>query len=594
MKSEEKIKKLRAIMEREGIDYFIIPTSDPHMSEYVLDRYKSRVYMTGFTGSAGWAVVTKDKALLWADGRYHVQAAKEIKNTPFELMKWGLDGVPTWQEWLEEKVEDGEVIGFNGEIAPVSMLDNIKKLFPNNKLVYDKDIIGEFWEQRPELPKGKAFILGEEYTGISPTEKLEKVRERMDEEGVSSIYIASLPDICYLLNLRGSDDLYTPIVVSYLLIDRSSATLFVNENKIDQTVNGYLKKHAVKIRPYEEIVDALKSLNKEDMVWLDPNMTSALHYKLIEENANIFESELPSTIMKAVKNEVEIANTRKAHIIDGVALTRYLFWIKDNAGKIDMDEFSAEEKLHEFRSEGEGFLGESFKTISAYRANAAMAHYSASEKAHDKIKDDGIYLVDSGGQYYSGTTDVTRTITLGEPTKEEINDYTLTLKGHIRLFLAKFIKGTSGHYIDILAREAMWKEGIDFKHGTGHGVGHVLGVHEGPHRISTAPSSVALVPGMVVSNEPGIYREGKHGIRIENLVVVQEYKTTQFGTFYGFENLTFTPYERELIDVSILTEEEIDYIDNYHAECLNKLIHGMKTPEEKEKLKEVTKPLVRH
>lgn len=594
MNRRERLEKLRDLMEREGIDYYVIPTSDPHMSEYVLDRYKSRVYMTGFTGSAGYVVVTQDEALLWADGRYHVQAEKQIEGSDFKLIKWGLEGVDFYDEWLKKNVKPGETVGFNGEITPYGMYKRLlEKLGDKINFKFEKDLIGEFWEDRPALPSGKAFILDEEYTGENPTKKLGIIREKMEEKGATHLFLATLDDIAYTLNIRGRDDLYTPIVVSYLLIDSHNATLFVDENKIDVSVKGYLQKNGVKLAPYEEVNDALVALDKNDTCYISGDKINALQYKLISENTKVIDEMLPTTMMKAIKNDTEVENERLAHIIDGAAVSRYLCWIKANAGKIKLNEFEAEEKLHEIRAEHESFISESFKTISAYKSNAAMAHYSASSENNSEIKAEGLYLVDSGGQYYEGTTDITRTVTLGNPTAEEIRDYTLTLKGHINLFLTKFLKGTCGCHLDVMARSAMWKEGIDFKHGTGHGVGYCLGVHEGPMSISKAIINVPLQPGMVISNEPGIYKEGKHGIRIENLVTVTEYKTTQFGQFFGFMNLTLCPYERELIDVSLLSDEELEYINEYHKKVFENTQSHMKTEEEKAWLKKATAEIKR-
>lgn len=594
MNRRERLEKLRSLMEREGIDYFVIPTSDPHMSEYVLDRYKSRVYMTGFTGSAGYVVVTQNEALLWADGRYHVQAEKQIEGSDFKLMKWGLEGVDFYDEWLKKNVKPGQTVGFNGEITPYGMYKRlVEKLGDRINFKFEKDLIGEFWEDRPALPSGKAFILDEEYTGENPTKKLAVIREKMEEKGATHLFLATLDDIAYTLNIRGGDDLYTPIVVSYLLIDSHNATLFVDESKIDVSVKGYLQKNGVKIAPYETVNDALVALDKTEACYISSDKINALQYKLISENTKVIDEMLPTTMMKAIKNDTEVENERLAHIIDGAAVSRYLYWIKENAGKIEMNEFSAEEKLHEIRAEHESFISESFKTISAYKSNAAMAHYSASSENNSEIKAEGLYLVDSGGQYLEGTTDITRTVILGSPTAEEIRDYTLTLKGHIDLFLTKFLKGTCGCHLDVMARGAMWKEGIDFKHGTGHGVGYCLGVHEGPMSISRAIINVPLQPGMVISNEPGIYRDGKHGIRIENLVTVTEYKTTQFGQFFGFMNLTLCPYERELIDVSILSDEELEYINEYHKTVFENIQSHMKTEEEKAWLKKATAEIKR-
>lgn len=594
MNRRERLEKLRGLMEREGIDYFLIPTSDPHMSEYVLDRYKSRVYMTGFTGSAGYALVSKDDAILWTDGRYHTQAEKQIEGSDFVLMRWGLEGVKYFDEWLQEHVKPGETVGFNGDIAPYGLYEKLKEELPSGvNFKFEKDLVGEFWEDRPALPNGKAFVLDVKYTGDAPNKKLEIIRDKMEEVGATHMFMPTLDDICYTLNIRGRDDDFTPIVVSYLLIDGHNATLFVDENKLDGGVKGFLQKIGVKLAPYESVNDALAKLNKDDKCWINSKRINALQYKLISENAEVHDDVLPTTHMKAIKTDVEVENMKLAHIIDGAAVFKYLVWLRENAGKIELNEFSAGEKLHEFRAESDSFISESFATISAFRDNAAMAHYCATEENNSEITDRGIYLVDSGGQYYEGTTDITRTITLGTPTEEEKRDYTLTLKGHIDLVTTKFLKGTPGCSLDVCARRAMWQEGIDFKHGTGHGVGYCLGVHEGPHSISKYILNVPLEPGMIVSNEPGIYREGKHGIRIENLVTVTEFKTTQFGQFYGFMNLTACPYDRELIDVDMLTDEEINYLNDYHKFVYENIQSYMKTEEEKEALKEATAEIVK-
>ncbi len=587
MNSEQKVKELRDLMLNNGIDFYIIPTSDPHMSEYVMDRYKERAYMTNFTGSAGIALLTQTEALLWADGRYYTQAEKEIKNTPFKLMKMGLEGVPTIYEFIKNKIKESDTIGFNGQITPYLTYKLLKNMFPNNRFVIDKDLVGEIWKDRPDLPNGKAFILDESYTGESPRKKIESLQQKMKEKEITHMFISELDHICYLLNIRGTDDLFTPILLSYLLIEQNRATIYVNENKIDSTVSGYLSKNGINKKDYNEIESDLTKLTKNEKVWISESGISSIFYQIIENNSNVYLDVLPSLYMKAVKNEVEIGHMKKAHIADGAQLTRFLYWMK-TCDKTDLNEYTAAQKLHELRSEVEGFISESFATISAYKSNAAMAHYQAFEDDNAKIENDGLYLIDSGGQYKEGTTDVTRTITLGNPTPEEIKDYTLTLKAHIDLYLAKFIKGTTGFQLDIIARSPLWKNGIDFKHGTGHGVGFVLGVHEGPQSISYAYRPVPLEVGMIVSNEPGVYREGKHGIRIENLLVVENYKRSEFGTFYGFSNLTYVPYEKELIDISLLNEDELNYLREYNSKTRELLIKYMKTDEEVNWLKEMT------
>lgn len=593
MEINNRIKRLRELMEEKGISAYIIPTTDPHSSEYVADYYKGRSFISGFTGSAGTALVTYDKALLWADGRYFVQAEEEIEGSEFELMKMGVEGVPNLKEWLENNLETGATLGFDGKLFPQKEVEDLEGKLKEKEIDFtgEYDLIGEIWKDRPDLPSGKAFILEEKYAGESVEEKLSRVREEMQEKDANILLLSSLDDIAWLFNIRGSDVSFNPVVISYACVTEEKAYLFVNKEKIDKDVEAFLNENNIEVKAYDQISKFVSEINKEKNVILDKKKFNSWLYKNLDRDVEVIDETNITTKLKAVKNETEIKNQKSTYIKDGVALVKFFHWIDKNIDKEEIDEISAAERLEDFRKEQDLYMEPSFGTISAYGPNAAMAHYSATEDSFSKLKPEGMYLVDSGGQYLDGTTDITRTVALGKLTEEEKKDYTLTLKGHINLINMKFLKGTTGYGLDIACRYPLWQEGLDFKHGTGHGVGFFLNVHEGPQRIANDPTNkVSLEPGMVVSIEPGMYRMGKHGIRIENIVVVEEDMETEFGKFLSFHTLSYVPIDSNCINKELLSQEEIQWLNNYHKEVYEKLspsLDGEVLDWLKEKTKEI-------
>ena len=573
MSIDERVKKLRELMEEKGITAYIVNTADPHQSEYVADYYKGRVWISGFTGSAGTVIITEDRAILWTDGRYFIQAEKELKGSEYELYKMGIPGYPTYTQWLKDNLRDGDTVGFDGKVFAQISVENLEKEFENREIGFidEYDLVGELWKDRPLLSKEEAFVHEIKYTGKTTSEKIEDVRQAMKEFNVDYFILGSLDDIAWLYNIRGRDVENNPVVISYGIVSLKGAYLFVDQDKINTDVENHLKKNGVAIKNYEEVAQFIRTIEGNTRVQLDKNRINRWLYKSIPESCKIVNRVDITTNLKAIKNQTEIENQKNAYIKDGVALVKFLYWIDSNIGKLKITELSAGEKLLEFRKEQRDFIEPSFGTISAYGANAAMMHYSADENSNAEIKNKGLYLVDSGGQYLDGTTDITRTVAMGPITEEEKRDFTLALKGHINLSSARFLYGATGHSLDVLARYPLWQEGIDYKSGTGHGVGYLLNVHEGPHRISTMPNSVALEKGMVVSIEPGVYKEGSHGIRIENIVVVEEDIKTEIDQFMRFETLSFVPIDLAAVDVSLLLEKEKAWLNDYHKAVYDKL-----------------------
>lgn len=592
MKINERVKKLRDLMKDRGINAYIVNTADPHQSEYVADHYKGRVWISGFTGSAGTVVITQEEAILWTDGRYFIQAERQLEGSEYKLFKIAIPGFPTYTEWLKDNLKDGDVLGFDGKVFPQSSVENLEKEFKEKdiKFVDEYDLVGEIWEDRPKLPNGKAFIHQLKYTGKTGKEKIEEIRSEMKKHNADYFLIASLDDIAWTYNIRGKDVINNPVVISYALISMNKSYLFVDKEKINLEVESFLNENGVEIATYEEVVHYVEEIDKKSRVYVDKNRVNRWIYKAIPSECKIIDGMDITTKLKGIKNSIEIKNQRNAYIKDGVALVRFLYWLDKNIGKIPITEMSAQERLLEFRKEQEGFIEPSFNTISAYKANAAMMHYSASEDSNAEIKKEGLYLVDSGGQYLDGTTDITRTVVMGPITAEEKRDFTLTLKGHINLGNARFLYGATGHSLDVLARYPLWQEGIDYKCGTGHGIGYLLGVHEGPHRIAMVANTVVLEKGMIASIEPGVYKAGSHGIRIENIVVVQEDIKTDSGQFMKFEILSFVPIDIEAIDVNLLSEEERSWVNEYHKEVFDKLSPYL-NEEEKAWLREETRSI---
>lgn len=590
MKINDKINKLREKMKENGVDCYIVNTADPHMSEYLHEHYQTRAFLTGFTGSQGTAIVTMDKALLWADGRYFIQAEKQIKGSEFSLMKIATPGYPTLEDWLKDNMKDGMTLAFDGKNYSEDGFNRIESLFKDKdiKIKTDVDFIGELWENRPAPPFGETFVLEEKYAGKSVKEKLSEVREKLNKNEASYLIIGSLDDIAWLFNIRGRDVKNNPVMISYALISMNTATIYIDPKKLTDEVNKHLKDSGVETKGYQDIFNDVKKFGKEDKVQLDKSRINHNLFSNISNSIKIINKPDPTNLLKAEKNNTEIENLKTAYIKDGIALTKFFKWLEENVPSGNITEKIASDKLLEFRKEGELFIEDSFDTISAYGSNAAMMHYSPDTGNNATLKEKGYYLVDSGGQYLNGTTDITRTVALGELSQEEKEDYTLTLKGLIDLTMTNFLKGTTGEQLDIVSRRPLWQRGVDYKCGTGHGIGYLLNVHEGPHRIANVVRNpVALEIGMVTSIEPGVYKEGKHGIRIENVVAVEKRVETDSGEFYGFNTLTMVYIDTKPIVKELMDKESIDWLNNYHKEVFEKLSPYL-NEEEKAFLKEKT------
>ena len=582
------IKQIREIMKKHKIDFYIAPSADAHQSEYVADYYRGRAYLSGFTGSAGTLLVGLNEAKLWTDGRYFIQAEEQLKDTGIDLMKIAVEGYETLNEWIAANIKEGNVLSLDGNCYSFNQYKELKKIAEKNnfKIEMNKDILNEVWLDRPSLPKDKMFIHEEKYAGKSVDEKLNAIREIMKKEKVSSYLLSSLDDIAWCFNIRGNDIAFNPVVISYAIITMDQAELYVDKNKVTSDVEERLKLQNINIFEYDEIEKAVKELSGRVMI--DPAKVNAKLAALI--SAEIVERSNITTELKAIKNDVEIANLEKCQVRDGVAMVKFIKYLKENVGKKEITEISAAEKLSALRAEGENAKGDSFGTIAGYKEHAAMMHYSATEESNYELKPAGLFLVDSGGQYLDGTTDITRTFVLGDLTDEEKRDFTLVLKGHINLARAKFLKGTNGMNLDILARGPLWQYGIDYKCGTGHGVGFFLNVHEGPQGIRPRGNDVPLEPGMILTNEPGVYKEGKFGIRTENTLLVVKDETTESGEFYRFETISYCPIDLDGVKVKLLNPEEKLWLNRYHRIVYEKLSPYL-NKEEKEFLKYETREI---
>lgn len=566
-----KLSRLRSVMKGKGINYYIITSSDPHQSEYVAEHYKGRAYISGFTGSAGTLLVAEDSAKLWTDGRYFIQAEEQLKDSRIDLMKMNIDGYPTLNEWIEKSVKENEVIGFYGNCYSCNDYKKLLEISKENKfkIVMEEDLLQEVWEDRPSLPSDEIFIHDVKFAGKAASEKIKEVREKMNKLHVDSYIISSLDDIAWLFNIRGNDVKFTPIVICYAIITKSEAKLYIDNNKVNHKVRESLKLEGIQVIDYNLITDYVKNI--KGTVLIDPAKTNASIYSSINPNLKIIEDTNITTILKAVKNDIEIENMEKSQVRDGVAMVKFIKWLRETIGKEKVTEISATKKLSNLRAEAENSKGDSFATIAGYKEHAAMMHYSATKESDYELKEEGLFLLDSGGQYLDGTTDITRTFALGKLTEEEKKDYTLVLKGHIALSKAKFLKSATGSTLDILARKPLWDEGLDYKCGTGHGVGFFLSVHEGPQGIRPYGNNVPLEPGMVLTNEPGVYKEGKHGIRIENTLLVVKDKENENGEFYKFKTISYCPIDLNAIEVKLLNEEEKQWLNEYHKIVFEKL-----------------------
>lgn len=565
---KERLAKLRELMKREGYTAYVIPTNDFHLSEYTGDYFKERKFMSGFTGSAGTLVVTEDEAGLWTDGRYYIQAERQLEGSTITLFKQGMKDVPLPEEYLAKKMGEGDVVGFDGRVIPAKWGMDLETCLEKKgaKLCGTKNLIDEIWTDRPAMPKDKLFILEEKYAGETMAQKVLRVREKMAEAGVGVHILTSLDDIAWLYNLRGSDIANTPVFMAYTMISSESVLLFIDSDKLTAETRNYLKENHVEVMPYNAIYEWLTWVDKDETVLLDLNK---VNYAIVKGLlAKIENQPNPTTLFKAVKNDTEIKNLFTAHIKDGVAVTKFMYWLKTNIGKTEITEISASDYLENCRR-AQGCIDLSFPTISAYNANAAMMHYSATPESNAVLKPEGLLLVDSGGQYYEGTTDITRTMALGSVSDEWKTHYTAVLRGMLNLQNARFLYGCTGLNLDILARGPMWDMDIDYQCGTGHGVGYLLSVHEGPNgfRWRVVPErndSAVLEAGMITTDEPGVYIAGSHGIRIENELVCRKGEANEYGQFMYFEPLTFAPIDLDAIDVNQLAAVDKKRLNAYH------------------------------
>lgn len=585
----DRLDALRKLMKERGMDAYMIPTADFHESEYVGEHFKCREYMTGFTGSAGTALITMDEACLWVDGRYYVQAAAQLKDSTVTMMKMGQEGVLSLGAYLEDKMPEGGCLGFDGRVVNAAEGLALEEMLRERgaRISYGEDLAGMIWQERPELSAEPAWVLDERYAGKSALDKIADVREAMEKAHASVHVLTSLDDIAWLLNIRGNDILYNPVVLSYALVTMDQLYLFVNSSVLEGkaypyledakgiSVREYLERTGVTVMPYDGVYDMVEGL-KNEKVLLEKCRINYAVYRLIDGSNKVIDRINPTASMKAVKNDVEIENEKRAHIKDGVAMTKFIYWLKKNTGRIPMDEISVSDYLGKLRMDQEGCIGLSFATISAYGAHGAMCHYSATPESSIPLEPRGLYLIDSGGQYYEGTTDITRTIAMGPVTDEEKEHFTLVLMSMLRLGDVKFLHGCRGLSLDYAAREPLWRRGLNYEHGTGHGVSYLSSVHERPNgiRFKMVPErqdNAVMEAGMITSDEPGVYIEGSHGIRTENLVLCVEDEKNEYGQFLRFEYLTYVPIDLEVIDREIMSERDVELLNRYHEQVYEKI-----------------------
>lgn len=568
------VPQLQNLLNEYGIDAYFVPSTDPHQSEYLPDLWKRRSFVSGFTGSAGDLIVSKENAALWTDSRYFIQADIQLKESGIILQKIGQPETPSFAKWLASQIKSGSKVGIDAKLMNIHDFENFSnelREFGLSLIGVEENLVDRIWKERPEAPLSGVRIHPLDLAGKSVADKLSDLRTSYNRNHCAGHVIASLDAIAWLFNIRGNDVDFNPYVIAYAIVTNDSAALFIDPQQIDDEVKKELETAGVTLFPYSDFKNKLNELkNSGNKILLDPVLTSQWIFDQVRENDNIVLKQSPIVLAKAQKNSAELQGVRAAHIRDGVAMVRFLMWLEENLGKIEITEMSADAKLHEFRSDQALFAGLSFGTISAYKEHGAIVHYESSPETDVPLKKEGIYLLDSGGQYFDGTTDITRTLPLGKPTAEHKDRYTRVLKGHIAIASALFPKGTTGPALDTLARKPLWDIRLNYGHGTGHGVGAYLGVHEGPQGISYyRGQGVPILEGMLTSNEPGFYKEGEYGIRIENLIVAV--KANDNGSFLKFETLTYCPIDKNLIEKELMTSDEINWLNNYHKETFEKL-----------------------
>ena len=591
MNINERIEALREVMRREHLSAFIFPSTDPHQGEYVPDHWKGREFISGFNGSAGTAVVTLKSAALWTDSRYFLAAEEQLKGTDYQLMKLKIEGTPTIAEWIGRECGPGAEVGVDGM---VNSANSVKELIADLRkqggitVRTNLDPLSQIWRNRPAVPEDKVEIYPMEYSGEAAHDKIARIRKALRELHADGMLMSALDDIAWTLNLRGSDVHCNPVFVSYLLISSKDVTLYINKVKLSPDVLAYLSAEGVGVAPYEDVKKGLKDYFEYNIL-LDPDEVNYTLYKTV--GREIVEAESPVKRLKTIKNEREIAGFKSAMLKDGIAIVKFLKWLKPAVEAGGQTEMSVDEKLTSLRAEQPLFRGLSFDTIAGYQAHGAIVHYEATPATDAPLKAEGLLLLDSGGQYLDGTTDITRTIALGPLTDEQRHIYTLVLKGHIQIELCKFPSGSSGTQIDILARKDMWREGLNYLHGTGHGVGTYLNVHEGPHQFRMEWKPAPLVAGMTITDEPGVYLADKFGVRIENTLLITPYMETEFGRFLQFEPLTLCPIDKTPIVIDMLTQEEILWLDNYHQKVFETLSPHLEN-DDVEWLREACSPIL--
>ena len=575
MSINDRISSVKNALKKSRLDAYIISSSDPHQSEYVADHWKTREWISGFTGSAGIVVITPDHAGLWTDGRYFLQAETELQNTGMVLHKQKVQGAPEYVDWLKENLKEGDTVAFDGKCFSVSQVESLKKTLGSAGIKIDGelDLAESLWKDRTDLPTNKVFEFQINYAGKSRLEKLDLIRKEMQEAGVSHYLITTLDDLAWTFNIRSNDVEYNPVSIAYAVITQTNVILFIDQNKVPKELSSKFVLENIEIQAYNQLIPYLHTLAPGQKLWIDNTTCSYWISNQIKDEQKYFGSNIPK-VLKAIKNPVEIKNLKSAMIQDGVSLTKAFIWLKNELKKRTVTEVQLAEKIQAFRSEHRDYVGESFAAIVGYASNGAIIHYHPKPESCAVIQNEGILLVDCGAQYKSGTTDITRTIALSKPSKEHKLQYTMVLRGHINLARAKFLYGTRGVQLDILARLPLWSHGLNFSHGTGHGVGFFMNVHEPPQGFIAGlgeRGTTVFEPGMLTSNEPGFYEEGSHGIRIENLVLTVENETTAYGRFLSFDTVSLFPIDTKLVDAKLMNNEEIKWLNKYHDHVYKKL-----------------------
>ena len=591
----ERLSALRKIMKEKGITMLIVPTADFHQSEYVGEHFKERMFITGFTGSAGTALIGLEEARLWTDGRYFIQAAKQLEGTTVQLMKMFEPGVPSLEAFLEEHLKEGDTLAFDGRAVSVGEGQEYARIAEKKKakILYDEDFVDPVWKDRPALSEEPAFDLDEKYAGESVSSKMARIRKEMEDAGCNTNIVSTLDDTCWTLNIRGNDIEFFPLVLSYAIIRMDRFDLYIDERKLDKALQEKLAKDGVVLHPYNAIYEDVKKLSDKDIVMIDPSKLNYALFNNIPKSVKTVEKRNPAILMKAIKNPVEIENIRKAQIKDSVAHLRFMKWLKENIGKIKITEMSAAAKLDEFRAEMGNFIRPSFEPISSFGPHSAIVHYTSSPETAVEFHTGTLYLRDTGAGFYEGSTDITRTFALGEVPQQMKDDFTLVAISNLHLANAKFLEGCSGLTLDILCRQPFWDRNLNFNHGTGHGVGYLLNIHEGPMGFRwkyRAGEVEAFQEGMIITDEPGFYVEGSHGIRLENELLARKGTKNEFGQFMYFEPITLVPFDLDAINPEMMTTEDKKLLNDYHAKVYE-VIAPLLKEDEREFLKKYTRAI---